>query len=102
MDLLRQGFSTVETAKKLSMGLRTIRRWTSFRSRTGTFARDAIRGPGRPRSLGAEQTRQLSQALLREKKALGLPPGRWKTADIQRIVAFFYGLRMSPNSIETL
>lgn len=92
VDLLRQGRSTTDIARRLKVDPRSVRRWRAAYERRGEAGLRARPAPGRPCRLAARQRNGLRRRLLKGAKANGFPTDLWTCRRVAELIERGYGV----------
>jgi transposase len=90
--MLRQGMSTSETARRVKVDARSVRRWREMYERDGPAGLEARPAPGRPSKLGTRQRNALRRRLLKGAKANGFPTDLWTCRRVAELIERCYGV----------
>src|ERR1700686_2370583 len=82
-DLLRQGVSQSEVARRLGVHRQSVIRWARQLAQTGRAGLKQAGRAGRKPKLGASQLRKIERALKRGPEALGYAIGLWAAGGVR-------------------
>ena len=92
-ELLRQGVSQSEVARRMGVHRQSVIRWARQLAQSGrTGLRKAGRAGRKPR-LSAAQLKQIEQALKRGPETLGYASGLWTTGRVRELIKHQCGVR---------
>lgn len=93
MDLLQQGLSLNEVARRIGCNASSVMRWRDAMARGGTDALKPKEVPGRPAKLTARQKQRLVRYLAQGPLAHGYRTDLWTTQRIADLVASKFSVR---------
>ena len=102
LALLYEGLPCNEVAKLIGVNRRTLSRWRNDQRGYGWNRSSRGLKPGRPPGLSREEREGLGRLLQRGPQAAGFPSGPWKSRDLQKVVAFYFGRMLGTSSIARL
>jgi transposase len=94
MELLQEGASVTEVARRLGCSHSSVILWREAVRRRGPMALAAKPAPGRPPKLTAGQRRQIARLLLRGAAAWGFDTDLWTTRRIATVIQRAFGVRL--------
>jgi len=92
LELLEEGRSPVEVARKLDVDRRSVRRWKAAVQKKGRRALKAKPAPGRPRRLLPRDRAKLVRALLKGARAAGYPTNLWTCPRVAHVIQDLFGV----------
>ena len=93
IELLGDGLSPVEVARRLGVDRRSVRRWKAAYRRGGRAALRPVPAPGRPAKLDSEGQRKLEGLLLRGARATGFATDLWTCRRVAEVIRKRFGVR---------
>ena len=92
LELLQEGLSPVDVARRLGVDRRSVRRWKSAYRDGGRQALKAKPVPGRPPKLTSEDRDRLETLLLEGAQAAGYPSDLWTCRRVAEVVSRHFGV----------
>jgi transposase len=92
MQLLEEGLTPVEVAKRVGVDRRSVRRWKAALRDGGQRALRAKPAPGRPSRLSSADLEKLEETLLEGAQAAGYPSELWTCRRVAEVVAKRFGV----------
>jgi transposase len=92
-QLLRQGLSQSEVARRVDVHRQSVNRWADELERSGVRGLRRAKRSGRPPRLSAVQLRGLEQALKRGPEAYGFATGLWTARRVRDLIEYRTGVR---------
>src|SRR4029077_17394839 len=92
-ELLKQGVSQSEVARRLGVHRQSVIRWARQLAPSGRAGLKQAGRAGRKPKLSASQLRKIEQALKRGPEALGYATGLWTTGRVRELIEDTCGVR---------
>src|SRR6516162_2478786 len=92
-QLLRQGLSQSEVARRVEVHRQSVSRWAYELERSGVRGLRRAKRSVRPPRLSAAQLRDLEQALKRGPEAYGFATGLWTARRVRDLIEYRTGVR---------
>lgn len=96
LEMIQQGKSVKETAAKMKVSERSVRRWRQERKQR---RKKSERSPGQPAYLLKEQTKRLEQELLRGAYAHGYCEDYWTLDRVGHVIWMLFKVRYTPSGV---
>ena len=100
--LLQEGYQSVEIARRLGVGRRSVRRWKAAFLKEGNGAIRAKRAPGRPAKLSQIAKKALEAVLLRGARAAGYATDLWTCPRVGQVIHKTFGVHYHVDHIGRL
>ena len=95
-ELLRQGVSQSEVARRMGVHRQSVIRWARELAQSGRSGLKQAGRAGRKPKLSTAQLKQIEQALQRGPEALGYASGLWTAGRVRQLIAQQCGVRYHP------
>lgn len=92
LELLREGLTPVEVARRVGVDRRSVRRWKAAHRQGGCQALKAKPAPGRPPLLDATDHAALQEILLKGAAAAGFATDLWTCRRVAEIIQRQFGV----------
>src|SRR5271167_1709946 len=92
-ELLRQGVSQSEVARRMGVHRQSVIRWARQLAQSGRSGLKKAGRAGRKPKLSAAQLKQIEQALKRGPETLGYASGLWTAGRVRELIAHQCGVR---------
>jgi transposase len=102
IQLLEQGITQAEVARRLDVDPRSVRRWKHDRRLGGWAALKAVPASGRPLKLSPGERRRLEKQLLRGALAAGFPTELWTCPRVAEHIERSFGVRYHVDHVSRL
>jgi transposase len=99
VELLGEGLSQVEVARRLGVSRAAVCQWRRAAARFGATGLRARARRGRPSALSQDRLHELAGMLRGEPRSMGVGADRWSAAAIRDLVAVRWGLRVSESTV---
>lgn len=102
IELLNQGLTPVEVARRVGVDRRSVRRWKAAHRQGGRQAVTAKPAPGRPPKLEPASLEHLEKILLEGAKASGYPTDLWTCRRVADVIAQRFSVQYHPGHVARL